>query len=328
VNIIKLFFLILITIFFSGCLDTKPSVKKVQTPHWIKTTPKDNKKFTYGVGISKTKEGALKEALNDVISKLGVKVKSSFVNKEIVDGYYSRSISSSNIEATVSKIRVTNYKVEKSQRLSNSEYAVLIIVDNKKFFNTLKKDINLLKKSIEKSLERSATLDAINRYKIKKEISKDCDILLSNTLVAYQLDNSFDKNIYFNFVSDVKDDYYSEAKSLRFFVMGDDRSENFAKVINKGLLNKNFTIVDDRELKSVKVYLKITDNISSKKDIVKIKIDIKVLDGQKLVGNNTVVLKERFNSSKSKIYDLAYVHFEQEMKELGLENILGIGTNN
>lgn len=327
-NKISYFLLALAVVLFSGCLHTKPSVKQIKTPQWVKSVPKDNAKFTYGVGISKTREDALKEALNDVVSKFGIKMKSSFVNKEIEEGYYSRSISSSNIETTVEKIKITNYKVEKSHRISYNEYAVLVNVDNKKFSNTLQKEIKKLKKNIVNRLERSVTKDAISRYKIKKEVSKECDILLSNVLVAYELDKSFDKNKYFNFVSDVKDDYYSEANSLRFFVSGDEGSENFVEVINKGLLNKNFNIVDDPELKSVKVVLNVRDNISTKKDIVKIEIDVKVLDGQKLIGNNTIVLKERFNSSKSKIYDLAYIHFEQEMKELGIEKILGIGTNN
>lgn len=321
-------FLIFIAVLFSGCLNTKPSVKKVEVPIWLKTMPKDNAKFTYGAGISETREDALKEALNDVTSKFGVKVKSSFTNKEIVDGYYSRSISSSNIETSVEKIKITNYKVERSERISYNEYAVLIKVDNKKFFNSLKKDIARLKQNIEKTLERSLEQDAINRYKTKQSTSKYCDRLLSNVLVAYELNNSYNLKDYFNFVSDVKENYYSEANSLRFFVLGGNNSENFVKIVNKGLLNSNFNIVDDHELESVKVVLKVSDNISTKKDIVTIKIDIKVLDTQKLVGKSTIVLKERFNNSKSKIYDLASVHFEQDIEELGIENILGIGTNN
>ncbi|QFR50060.1 hypothetical protein FJR48_10125 [Sulfurimonas lithotrophica] len=315
-------------LFFSGCGSSKPQVpKKVDTPKWVKIQPNDTSAFTYGIGIDKTREDALKSALNDVISKLGIKVESSFTNKQIVDGYYSKSISTSDIKTDVAKIRITNYKIEKSHRISYREYAVLVKVDNKKFFNTLKQDIDQIKKDIETKLEESADSDAITRYNIKKKMSKECERLLSNSLVAYELNKSFNKNKYFNFVSDVKESYYSEANSLRFFISADKNSKDFAQVIKRQLIDNGFSVTNNKNLKAVIIKLNTTDNIASAQKIVTIKLNIKVTDEQKNVGSNTLVLKERLKKSKSSIYNTAAIHFNQDVAQEGIENILGIGIN-
>jgi len=313
---------------FSGCGSAKPlPPKKVETPKWIKNPPKDTTEFTYGIGIDKTRDNALKNALNDVISKLGVKVESSFTNKQIVDGYYSKSISTSDIKADVAKIRVTNYQVEKSHRISFREYAILLKVDNKKFFNSLNQDIKQAKKHIESELEKSADSDAISRYNTKKLMSKECERLLSNSLVAYELDKNFDKNKYFNFVSDVKENYYSEANSLRFFVSGNNNSKDFIQVIKQQLIDNGFNVTNNQKPDSVKIQLQTTDNISSGQKIITIKLNIKVTDADKSVGSNALVLKERSKSSKSSIYNSAAIHLNQDIDKAGIENILGIGVN-
>jgi len=316
----------LIVSLFSACGST-PAPKKVQTPEWVKLPPKDTAKSIYGLGISKTRDEALSAALNDVISKLGVKVESSFTNKQIVNGYYSKSISTSDIKADVAKIRVTNYQVEKSHRISFREYAVLVKVDNNKFFNTLKQDIEQTKKNIETKIESSSYADAITRYNSKKAISKECEVLISNSLVAYELNNSFDKNKYFNFVSSVKDNFHSEVNSLSFYVSGSKYSKSFVDVIKKQLLKNDYNVKNKYTPDSIHIKLSTNDNIETKKNIVTIKLNIKVIDAKRIIGSNSFVLKERFKSSKLNIYNSASIHFEQDVNKEGIEDILNIGID-
>jgi len=323
------FFLLGILLFvFSACGSSKVAPpKKVETPKWVSIQPKDTSSFTYGLGIAKNREEALTSALNDVVSKLGVKVESSFTNKQIVNGYYSKSISTNNIKADVAKIRVTNYQVEQSHRISFREYAVLLKVDNKKFFNTLKQDIIRAKNTISNSLQKANNLDAISRYKTKKAMSKACEKLLSNTLVAHELNASFDKNSYFNFVANVKDSYYSEVNRLNFYVYGNANAQNFIALIKKELLENGFNVSNKMKHNSLKVNLHATDNIKINQKIVAIKLNIKVSDAGKTVGSNVLTMKERYKSSKSSIYSAAAVHFEQDLNTQGVEKILGIGIN-
>lgn len=312
---------------FSSCSSSKPQPpKKVQIPSWVKLQPNDTQEYTYGVGIGKNRGEALQLALSDVVSKLGIKVESSFTHKEIVDGYYSRSVSTSDIKSDIAKIRVTNYSVENTLRISYREYALLLKVDNKKFFSSLKADIERTKEDIISKLEKSNSKDPISRYNIKKELGYECDKLLSNVLVAYELNNSFDKNKYFNFVSNVKDEFYSEAKSLRFFVYGDKNSKNFVKVIQEQLIENGFNVVNINNKNIINIKLNSVDNINNKEKVITIKIGIKVTSGLKTIGSKFFVLKERFKSSKDRVYDTASIHFEQDIKKDGIDKILGIGT--
>jgi hypothetical protein len=317
--------LILILSIFSACASRQSSTEEIQTPPWVKTPPKDNENFIYGVGIAKTKDKALKEALANIVTQLQTKVKSSFTNQQILSGYYSKSISSSDIKKNITKIKVRNYSIDKTEEFSNLRYYILVKVDKKGFYKTLKEDIKNSKKSIVSKLENSASMNVLKRFKIKKSIIKECDALLSTSLVAYELDNSFDKTKYFNFVSDVKDDYYSELNSLRFFISADADAKVFAQVIKKQLRTNDFTVVDDKEMQSLKIYVKTTDNILRKKQNVKIKLLIEVVDAQEVLASNTIMFKQSHNGSKKEIYNLAAKDFAKDVESMEIENILGIG---
>lgn len=326
----KLHILVLVSLvsFFVGCGSTKVAPpKKVELPSWIKIQPQDTKKITYGLGIDKNREDALKSALNDVVSKLGIKIESNFSNKQIVDGYYSRSITTSDIKTDVSKIRVTNYDVEKSHRVSYREYAVLIKVDNKKFFSSLKKDIDNMRKNIQNEYANSKRLDSISRYRVKTSISKVCDRLLSNTLVAKELSNNFNTKPYFDFVSKMKKDYQDERNKLNFYISGNSNSKNFAQIIKQQLLDKGFNVSKSKKANSVNIILNSTDDFSKKSNIVTVKLNIKVNDANKIVGTNSLVLKERYKNLKSKVYNTAAMHFKQDIESLEIEKVLGIGIN-
>lgn len=326
----KLYLLVIVSLafIFTGCGSPKVAPpKKVELPSWIKKQPQDTKQTTYGLGIDKNREDALKSALNDVISKLGIKLESNFSNKQIVDGYYSRTITTSDIKTDVSKIRVTNYDVEKSHRVSYREYAVLVKVDNKKFFSSLKKDIDKMKKDIKNEYTNSMKLDSISRYRVKKSISKECDRLLSNTLVAKELYSNFNTKPYFDFVSKMKKDFKNEVNSLNFYISGDSNSKNFTQIIKQQLLDNGFNVSKSKKANSVKIFLNSTDDFSKKSNIVTVKLNIKVNDANKVVGTNSLVLKERYKNSKSKVYNSAAIHFKQDIESLQIEKVLGIGIN-
>ncbi len=263
---------LLVMSFFTGCSLKPQAPKKIQAPKWVTNQPSDSLGYTYGIGIGKDRNDALKQALSDVVSKLGVKVESSFTHKQIVDGYYSRSVSTSDIKSNVAEIRVTNYGIEKTKRISYREYAIMLKVENQKFFKTLKSDIEQTKEDIISKIEDANTKDPISRYNIKKGLVEKSDKLLSNVLVAYELNKNFDKNKYFNFVANVKDNYYEEAQSLRFFVYGDNDSQNFVNIVKDQLRTNDFNVVNINNKNIINIKLTSNDNISSKQNILTIKL--------------------------------------------------------
>ncbi len=160
---------------------------------------------------------------------------------------------------------------------------------------------------------------------MKKTLTKECDKLLSNTLVAYELNNGFDKDKYFNFVANVKDDFYQEAQSLRFYVYGDKNSQKFVNILKDKLVENGFNVVDINNKNIINIKLTSSDNIFKKQSIVTINLDLRVTHGLVTLGAKSFLLKERLKNSKESIYTTAAMHFGEDIQKDGIDKILGIG---
>ncbi|GFO77095.1 hypothetical protein BPLS_P5312 [Bathymodiolus platifrons methanotrophic gill symbiont] len=93
----KLVISALISISLLSACQNKPSrSKSIETvsisaiPDWVNNPPSDSANFLYGSGVAINKKKAIKEALVDLSSKLGIHVQSKFQTstKVTCNGYY------------------------------------------------------------------------------------------------------------------------------------------------------------------------------------------------------------------------------------------------
>jgi len=200
----KLFYIsaLFIGLILTGCGGTAPKpVKKELTPTWVTSIlPNDTDVQMFGMAIGKNRETAIKAALVDMISKLDTTIESTFqsIQKE-ESSYYSES-SINSIKSSISKIKINNYKVIKSFRISYNEFAVLIETDKQKFITGLKDSLLVQKQSIKEKYNALKDSDSISRYNVKKELAKLSGELLPMILILSELDNSFDKKSNIRFI--------------------------------------------------------------------------------------------------------------------------------
>ena len=326
-KIIKSVFFLSLLMFLTGCgaSSPKPVVKQKKIPAWVNSVlPNDNSQYMYGLGIAGNREGAINAALNDMISRLGTTIESSYESTQKVDGAYANLETTSNIKADVSKIKINNYRVIKSYKVNYREFAVMIEVDKQKFISGLKSELDVKKKSIREALKASKSMNAINRYNKKKELSKEAKSLLSTIYMLSELDKTFNKKKNLQFVFFINKTFMHEADRLQFFISGNLKSKKFVEKLRNFLAQKGFRVAPSKK-NAVQIVVNVTDNISD--DYVAIAVltlNISVFDGRKQVGGKSLILKERYNGSMQNVYKNASIEFGEDIKSKGIDSVVGI----
>ena len=335
-NLFKSFLLLTSTaLIFSGCGSSSsaaaPAVKPTPKvmPAWITAPlPSDNEKFMYGMSVESDRDAAIKAALSDMIAKLGTTIESSYESNQEVQGAYSSSTIKNQIKSGVSKIKINNYKVIKSHKVSYREFAVMIETDKQKLVKGLKENLETEKKSISQKYASLKGSDALTRYNTKKELAQAAGKLISVIFIISDLDKSFDKQNNLSFVSTKQKEFISESKKLKFFVSGNKKSNKFADSIKNYLAQNGYNVASSKK-NAVRIKINTTDNINSTGAIriAVLTVNVSVFDKKQRIGGKSVIVKERYNGSNASVYKNASIHLEQDIKKQGINEVIGINLN-
>ncbi len=335
-NILKSFLLLTSTAFiFSGCGGSSSAAAPVAKPTpkvmpaWITAPlPSDNEKFMYGMSVESDREAAIKAALSDMIAKLGTTIESSYESNQEVQGAYSKSVIKNQIKSGVSKIKINNYKVIKSHKVSYREFAVMIETDKQKLVKGLKENLETEKKSISQKYASLKGSDALTRYNTKKELAAQAGKLISEIFIISDLDKSFNKQKNLNFVSKKQKQFIAESKRLKFFVSGNRKSTKFADSIKNYLAQNGYNVTSSKK-NAVHIKINTTDNINRTGSIriAVLTVNVSVFDKKQRIGGKSVIVKERYNGSNASVYKNASIHLEQDIKKQGINEVIGINLN-
>ncbi len=334
-NILKSFLLLTSTaIFFSACGGgssaapvAKPTPKVV--PKWINSIlPSDNEKYMYGMSVESDRKSAIDAALRDMVAKLGTTIESSYQSNEEVQGAYSKSVIKNQIKSDVSKIKINNYEVVKSHKVSYREFAVMIKTDKQKLVKGLKENLETQKKNIDQKYLSLKGMDALTRYNSKKELADEASKLLSVIFIISDLDKSFDKQKNLNFVSTKQKQFIAESKSLKFYVSGNKKSTKFVNSIKNYLAQNGYNVSSSKK-NAVHIKVDASDNISrtSSVYIAVVTIDVSVFDKKQSIGGKSIIIKKRYNGSDASLYKNASITMEQDIKKQGINEVIGINLN-
>ncbi|PHQ65993.1 MAG: hypothetical protein COB99_00910 [Sulfurimonas sp.] len=320
--------LISTALIFTGCggssLAATPAAKPAPKvlPAWISAPlPSDNDKFMYGMSVESDREGAIKAALSDMIAKLGTTIESTYESNEEVQGAFVSSNVKNQIKSGVSKVKINNYKVIKSHKVSYREFAVMIETDKQKFVKGLKENLEVQKKSISQKYADLKGRDALTRYNTKKELSQSASELVSEVLIIAELDKSFNKKENLDFINKKEKEFLAESTSLKFFVSGNRKSAKFADSIKNYLAQNGYNVTSSKR-NAVQIKINTTDRISGR--IAILTVNVGVFDKKQRIGGKSVIVKERYNGSMASAYKNASIHLEQDIKSQGINEVIGI----
>ncbi len=313
----------------SGCGTAKPQpTLKTPPPKWITQIPQDTSTKIYGIATESNRDLAIKSALSDLIAKLGVSIESTFSSVVKVSKHTTASNTKNAISSSVSEIKINNYQVVKSYKLSYREFVVLVVSDKQELFRGIQENLKKSKSDINIELKNLKNLNAVSRYNKAKELSKKADSMLSKTLIAYELNRSFTKEQYLKFIDDVNAVYNKEKNSLNFYIKADKNSKHFKEVVANYLSQNNYRVVSSKKRNSVVLEINSSDNANFKRSVISIYLKVSLRDGKTKVGGKSFTLKQRYDSSRSKIYNRASIDLKKDINSLGINELLGINLDN
>ena len=305
----------------SACMGTTPIVvkQKAPVPEWVNAVlPNDTPSTMYGMAIAKNRELATSAALSDMISRLGVSIESTYESVEKSSSYHTSLKVQNSIKSEISKIKINNYKVIKSYRISYKEFAVMVQSDKQKFVRGLKSDLSDKISSLKQREYALRGVDSFRKYRAKKLIMEDAKSLVPTILMIQEVDGSYNKQKDMDFVTQKEKSFLEESSKLKFFVSGDKKSQPFVNVIKNDLTSHGFRVSNSAN-KAVVIKMKTTDNLNRDVNIAVLTLHLSVYDRKNQIGGKTIIMKERYNNSKYSVYKNAALHLEEDIKSEALE---------
>lgn len=315
----------------TGCNAANPPVvkqkeNKTALPAWYLNPPKDDSSYIYGVGSANDRDGAIKAALVDMVSKLGVSIESTMQTKqESYGNYYVSSINKSDIKSKVSQINISYYEVVDAKRISYRQFVLLVKTDKRKFAKGLKKEIDTKLTELEKRYKTALKSDRISRFNTLKQIAKEARELLPNIYILSQLDETLDEKSYLQRVQRLKDAFEEEKNALLFELhITNEQASAFAKCVENYLTKKGLRVGNAQ--RALHIYISAHHSIANSAigKIGVVKVDVKVYDGDTLVGGSNRVYKVRLTGTNESLYRRAAEEFVRDLDKEGFKEVLGI----
>jgi len=239
--------LVILTIFFISCTNPQP-------PKWYINTPSDTPNFFYASAEGYTKENAIKNALNDIASRINVKISSNFIINKGIHNQKTYNEIYQQINTQVNDINFNNYEILKTKK-EDDKYYVLLRVNKQKLIQNLKTKIQISFTNINFNNQNQIN-SVIYAYKILHRLKKlKSEIFILESL-GLNISNYIDKlknietkamNIILNTPFKIKTNMFKNQTIEAFskYIVISENSANVIKIkidIQKYYLFENFII--------------------------------------------------------------------------------------
>jgi len=317
----------------SGCSSPKPPVPEVEQkelPAWFLTPPSNNEIYLYGIGEGKNQEQAVKNALNNLAERLSVTVQSSYeVNTQIQQGIRNSFSQSSerNLKSEVAKIRISNYSIDKAEKMKYNHYIVLIRSDKEQFYNSLVKelDVKIKKVNDESKIYKSANI--LKKYDFYKNASQNLNDSITTILVLSALNSEFNDKKYLNEISAINKDFEELRKKINFVVSGDKESSAMIEPVRVALTDNGLKVVNQKNSSSVIVKISTRSEEAAAMGFIVarmvVNIEVKTADG-KTVGGNKLMINGHSPQSYSQAKENGAKKLKGMIEKEGINTILGL----
>ena len=325
---------LILFISLAGCGKPPPPPSALEAPKvypsWYMNPQSNDTEYMYATGNGENKDEAVRNALSNMISELGVTIESSYESNTEVKVSYSESINKeikSKVKANVSKIRISNYEIVSAEKMSYKETVVMVRSDKLKFSQSLKKELDIAFDTIAQEEKALQSKDNLQKYNTYTELVGKAQALTSMIMVLSTVDGSFDQVRYIKTIAKLQESLLRAKAKLTFYVTGDKDSRYFETKIKNFISEKGLNLASKSSSDTVNIMLNTEVEISHVTNTLKVAsfmVDIKAFANQNRIGGKTLVLKERYSDSITTSYKNAAIHLEQDMKEQSAEDVIGL----
>lgn len=319
---------------FGGC-GKPPAPKDAQVivkpyPSWYTDAHVNDLQYMYSTGNGENKDEAVRNALNNMISELGITIESTYESKTESKVSYGESVNKeikNSIKANVSKIRISNYEVVSFEKMNYRETIVMVRSDKQKFADSLKKALDVKFDAIAQEERAVKSKDNLKKYNKYTELVSRAQAMRSEILVLSSVDKTFEQSVYLKSIAKLENAFLKAKTELKFYVEGDKNSAYFRTKIQNFISDKGLNLIPKNKAGAIRIKINTETTTSIVNDSIKVAVftvDIKSFANQNRIGGKTLVLKERYNRSMSEAKKNASIHLEEDMKNQETEEILGL----
>ena len=151
---------------------------------------------------------------------------------------------------------------------------------------------------------------------------------MPNIYILSQLDETFDEKSYLKRVERLRDAFEKEKNALLFGLhITNEQASAFAKRVANYLTKKGLHVGNAK--RALHIYIGAHHSIANSAigKIGVVKVDVKVYDGDTLVGGSNRVYKVRLTGGKESLYRRAAEEFVQDLEKEGFKEVLGINLD-
>lgn len=318
---LKILFFSLLIILFQACSQNARNTQQKSLPNWYLNSLNNSALFLYGVGEGYSLKEAKTNALNDLSSRLLVKIDSVFqTQKSSSNGFYDKKINQ-DIKVEIEKMQFTNVKIEKNAVL-NDRYYVLVKVNRQKQFTEKNKEFTFLEQSISKKVQ---SVEKQNKYKqilAIESLGEKIEKNRKNAFVLYALNNDFNYEKYFKKYDSLKNKVDTLKDELNIFISSNEKYNYFKDTVSSLLSEKNYKI---SQRANAHIKIRITNKVRHSKarswNIAKITTKLSVIANKKIIKNKIFNTIGRSSSSKQNAIADASLEFEEILKDEDIEKL-------
>jgi hypothetical protein len=328
----KITLLFIALFFILGCSakdELDLSSKKV-LPQWYINPPQTSQTRLYSVGEGESKEVALKNALNMMVSTLSVSIESSYNSRKFVQEgrVNTNQLDVENkISSSVKKIRISSYELLEYEEVGFRNHILLIQADKSKLFQSLKDELDQDFSIVDAELKSLSLYNALEQLSRYKKIKTKLDDVQDRLIVMSVLDNSFDALIYIKRAQKINSTYEELLSSITFEIHTDSDSKNLEAPIRSAL--------NDKKLKSGSKNANTHFKIFIKSDIKKaeslgftlarsaIEISVKDYKGSIVAGNRLNLVGQSTQGYEIAKQSLS-MKFNDMIKKEGIGKVIGL----
>jgi len=263
---IKVIFLTFVFFIISGCSYNNLNKNKIEQtvyPQWFLNPPQDNEVYAYSTGEGITKDKAIKDALNNFISKYNIIISSNLNIKK--QYWYGGLVNEKNEYIINTKIEPTKlccYKVIKVKQYSYDNFLVLVKFNKKKLIDNYIESLNTDFANFSNIFKNIKNMPVIEQYFILLELNEQLkkELKIINFLKAIK--PNFDIKSYKKLIIKIQKKYHNIKNNLVINIKNINCPKEIENDIEKYLTKNKIKIFKNNNLILV---LKCTEKIENNK---------------------------------------------------------------
>ncbi len=296
-------------------------------PNWVNNPPSDSENFLFGSGAASTKKQAIKEALVDLSSKLGIQVESQFQSStKVTEAKYEwvEKNSESSIKTEVKALSISQYQIEEVYAATSMQTYVLLKTNKTLLYNAYKTELEQHLAHYKVAQVNFKQLGRYERYQnscLEKLKLPDFNRKLS---AAKTLNSQMALRDFQAYENKVTQQFRIAKRQLNFNIHStDSTSKALSEPLSTALAKAELWGRKSQSL-TIKASSSARFNKASGFNIGRYLLDLKVYDGKSLIGGKKINLKGASLQSKSGTLAPAIKKFTKLIKKEGLWSTLGL----